>query len=72
LEEIRKNFIKKYEKLSSLLLFWEKMGRKIKYITELDRIKARRARQKKYYWKHREKILDNKKIKYWSKKVIGK
>jgi hypothetical protein len=47
------------------------MGRKIRYKTELDRIKARRARQKKYYWKHRERILDKKKIKYWSNKVIG-
>jgi hypothetical protein len=47
------------------------MGRNVKYQNEEERIKARRKRQKKYYWKHREKILDNKKIKYWSKKVIG-
>ena len=41
------------------------MARPRKYFTKKEQIKARRIRQRKYYYRNREEIL-NKKIKnYW-------
>jgi len=44
------------------------LGRKRIYQTKKHRLAARRARQKRYYWKHRESILEKKKKAYWLKK----
>jgi len=47
------------------------LGRKKLYITKKEQLDARRARQKRYYWKHRESILEKKKKAYWLKKYKG-
>jgi len=47
------------------------LGRKKIYITKKDQLEARRSRQRRYYWKHRESILEKKKKAYWLKKYKG-
>jgi hypothetical protein len=47
------------------------LGRKKLYITKKEQLDARRARQKRYYWKYRESILEKKKKAYWLKKYKG-
>ena len=41
------------------------MARPRKYFTKKEKIQARRERQRKYYYKHREEILNKKMKKYW-------
>ena len=47
------------------------VGGTISYITKREQLEARRARQKKDYWKHRDSILEKKKKIYWLKKYKG-
>jgi hypothetical protein len=44
------------------------MARPRKYFTKKEQIKARRARQRKYYYRNREEILNKKIKKYWENK----
>jgi hypothetical protein len=44
------------------------MGRKTKYITELDKIAARRERQMRYYWKNVELLKKKALNRYYEKK----
>ena len=41
------------------------MARPRKYFTKKEQIEARRARQRKYYYRNREEILNKKIKKYW-------
>lgn len=43
-------------------------GRKKIYYTDEERLQASRERKMRYYWKHREKILEKAKIRYKEKK----
>jgi hypothetical protein len=47
------------------------LGRKRIYQTKKEQLVARRTRQRRYYWKHRESILEKKKKVYWLKKYKG-
>ena len=53
------------------LIWGNVLGRKKVYHTKKEQLEARRARQKRYYWKHRELILEKKKKIYWLKKYKG-
>ena len=44
------------------------MARPRKYFTKKEKIQARRERQRKYYYKNREEILNKKIKKYWKNK----
>ena len=44
------------------------MARPRKYFTKKEQIQARRERQRKYYYKYREEILNKKMKKYWKNK----
>ena len=44
------------------------MARPRKYFTKKEQIEARRARQRKYYYRNREEILNKKIKKYWENK----
>jgi|TARA_B100000959_G_C14405097_1_gene387941 hypothetical protein len=44
------------------------LGRKRIYRTKKEQLDARRTRQRRYYWKNRESILEKKKKAYWLKK----
>ena len=43
-------------------------GRKRKYETEEEQLEAKRKHRMDYYWRHREKILEDAKKKYQEKK----
>lgn len=45
------------------------MGRKMKYVTNEDKINARRERQMRYYWKNKEVIRHKNLNKYYEKKT---
>ena len=44
------------------------MARPRKYFTKKEQIQARRERQRKYYYRNREEILNKKIKKYWENK----
>jgi hypothetical protein len=45
------------------------MGRKLKHITDEEKISARKKRQMRYYWKNVEKMRKQALGRYYAKKI---